>query len=1252
MPGHGPSSGRYSYPLLALAVVVGAALATGYSLWRLRAEALGQRMESTALLARALEDHLTQSLSAIDRTLMHVAESDNGETELVLALRNAPYLRSISLLAGQDRISASSDARNLGVRVDRAGFLPATPDRVEAPRIGDLMAGRDFHEASLASRVDPAPVLAFLPLLRDVLRPGGGWASAVAAVNVDYFLNFYAGHLGEGKAVVHLLRYDGRPLLNSHAGEALGHTPADSPVLQRVRQQESGHFEETGAGGRSRLTAYRASRVYPLILVVQLDKDQALAEWRMEARNTATTVAAVLLAVWLLVGLYQRRLAAVDRARAADQEHLRTLSRVVEQSPVSIVITDTAGMIQYVNPRFESVTGYAAGEVLGRNPRFLASGDTPTEDYRHMWQTIGRGGTWQGEFHNRRKDGSRFWEMATLSPVYNDAGQLIHYVGVKEDITERKQAHARLAELNRDFISFLENTSDFIYFKDAASRFRFCSQTLARITGHASWRDMIGKHDLEVFPADTARIYVEEEWPIFHEGRPLLNKIDPYYDEQGRKGWVLTNKWPLLDGEGRVVGLFGMSRDITELKAAQEQLQLAASVFTHSQEGIMITDLEGNIIDVNAAFTRITGFERTDVLGRNPRLLSSGRQGPSFYTAMWSDLVERGYWSGEVWNRRKSGEVFAMLQTISAVRDEVGQPRRYVSLFSDITEFKEHERQLEQIAHYDALTRLPNRVLLADRLRLGMAQALRRGQRLAVAYLDLDGFKAVNDGHGHQTGDNLLIALAARMRQALREGDTLARLGGDEFVAVLVDLDDSADCVPLLTRLLGAVAQPTHLNELVLQVSASIGVSLFPQAEEVDADQLLRQADQAMYQAKLAGKNRFHVFDAAQDRSVRGHNETLERIRSAMEQGEFVLHYQPKVNLRSGAVVGAEALIRWMHPERGLLSPASFLPVIEDHPLAIELGEWVIDRALADLDRWKTAGLAIPVSVNVGALQLQQKDFVARLQSLLSAHPGRGSGDLELEVVETSALEDLAHVSQVIADCHRLGVDFALDDFGTGYSSLTYLKHLPVGQLKIDQTFVRDMLDDPDDLAILEGVIGLANAFRRRVIAEGVETREHGEMLLRLGCELAQGYGIARPMPADGLPTWAASWRPDPAWRNLAPVSRDDLALLFAEVEHRAWIVALETYLRGEQDAPPPMDAHQCRFGHWLDGEGGRRYAASAAFQPILAQHGHIHALATELLAQARQGGRTEALSRLAELHGQRDALLDQLNGLLAEDDD
>ena len=688
--------------------------------------------------------------------------------------------------------------------------------------------------------------------------------------------------------------------------------------------------------------------------------------------------------------------------------------------------------------------------------------------------------------------------------------------------------------LGSDFASFLDKTSDFVYFKNHEGRIRFCSQSLAELFGYADWREMVGRLDRELFPPDSSKIYAHEEAYVFAAGKPLLNKINSYQNLHGQPGFVQTSRWPLFNPQGVVESIFGIGRDVTEARQSQARIQLAANVFTHAREGIMITDAQSRIIDVNESFCRITGFSREEAIGADPRILKSGRQDADFYASMWSAIVHTGHWSGEVWNRRKSGEIFAEILTISAVHDAEEQVKNYVALFTDITPMKEHQSQLEHIAHYDMLTGLPNRRLFADRLGQAMHVSDRSKRSLSVIYLDLDGFKAVNDRYGHEVGDSLLVLLAQRMKLALREGDSLARFGGDEFVAVLVNLEHPHDCVPVLERLLLAAAEPVTLPvqavPVTLRMSASIGATIYPK-DGADADVLMRHADQAMYLAKQAGKNRYHLFDVAHDTAVKTQREWLDRLRQGLLEGELVLYYQPKVDMQAGTVVGVEALIRWQHPQRGLLLPGAFLPSIENHELSVQLGEWVIDQALAQASAWRAQGIDLQVSVNVGALQLQQPGFVERLQGILEQHPELPHQRLELEILESSALKDIAVVAQVLRACNALDVRLALDDFGTGYSSLTYLKHLPAETLKIDQSFVRDMARDPEDLAIVNGVIGLARAFGRKVIAEGVENAEQSDLLLQLGCQTMQGFGIARPMPADQFPYWMQQWLAHPVLR-------------------------------------------------------------------------------------------------------------------------
>ncbi|MDD5612750.1 MAG: EAL domain-containing protein, partial [Gallionella sp.] len=453
--------------------------------------------------------------------------------------------------------------------------------------------------------------------------------------------------------------------------------------------------------------------------------------------------------------------------------------------------------------------------------------------------------------------------------------------------------------------------------------------------------------------------------------------------------------------------------------------------------------------------------------------------------------------------------------------DQNGKVRGLIGLAVDVTERREHEKQLERIAHYDALTGVPNRVLLADRLQQALARTMREGELMAVCYLDLDGFKPVNDRYGHEEGDRVLVEITRRIKSVIRTDDTVARLGGDEFVVLLVGMNVPDEYVGSLNRLLEAINQPIEIRGKQLQISASIGVSLYPDDLQ-DADTLLRHADQAMYIAKQAGKNRYHLFDAQHDQRTRTHNALLVQIRHGLENGEFELYYQPKVEMLTRRLCGAEALIRWNHPQRGLLPPGEFLRAIENTELDILLGEWVIRQALAQMRNWRMQGFDLTLSINISAYHLQAPDFVRKLQDEMGVFcPENCERCLQIEVLETVAIDDIANFGELIRECREIGVGFALDDFGTGYSSLTYLNRLDVDTLKIDQSFVRHMLEESGGRAIVQGIIALAHAFGREVVAEGVETEAHYQALVEMGCEIGQGYGIARPMPASKITCWS-----------------------------------------------------------------------------------------------------------------------------------
>jgi len=713
------------------------------------------------------------------------------------------------------------------------------------------------------------------------------------------------------------------------------------------------------------------------------------------------------------------------------------------------------------------------------------------------------------------------------------------------------------------------------------------------------------------------------------------------YRCQNRSGswlWIHSvgqvSEW---DKEGSPSRVIGVQTDITERKLADESRKLSARVFSDTHEGITVTDAGMNIIDVNPAFCEITGYSRDEVIGKNPRFLSSGKQSPEFYQDMWQQINEQGHWQGEVWNRKKSGEIFAELLTISVLKDELDKAVNYVGVFTDITSSKKQQEQLSLMAHYDVLTGLPNRALFADRFRQAIAHSKRTNHQLAVCFLDLDNFKPVNDNYGHEVGDQLLIEVAKRITANIREEDTISRQGGDEFALLLNDIESFAQCEQTLQRIHHALAQPFLIDGYTHKVTASSGVTLYPH-DDGDIDTLLRHADQAMYQAKLEGKNRHHLFNREHDqRTIQKHHQ-LDEIEQALVNNEFQLYYQPKVNMRTGDVYGAEALIRWIHPEKGLIPPLDFLPLIDNTDLELQVGDWVINQALQQMDSWLTQGIKLEVSVNIASHHLQSGSFFINLETALARYPAIDSQYFQLEILESSVLSDLQAISSIIKTCREvLGVNIALDDFGTGYSSLTHLRNLTANTIKIDQSFVRDMLDDPDDYTIIDGVIGLADSFSRDIIAEGVETTEHGLMLLMMGCEKVQGYGISRPMPATDFPEWLATYTPNQEWLSDGKKVRTDketqIKLYRLTSEH--WKNTMVSKVQSSQEDKqcwPIMTKKLCHSGRWIKRAKKEGLFGQDSLARLESVHDNVHFIAQEIQCSYEAGELDKARGALEGL--------------------
>ncbi len=562
--------------------------------------------------------------------------------------------------------------------------------------------------------------------------------------------------------------------------------------------------------------------------------------------------------------------------------------------------------------------------------------------------------------------------------------------------------------------------------------------------------------------------------------------------------------------------LFGMLMLLIENRQqAEERLRLHAAVVASTHDSVMVTDRHGRIVAVNPAFARTTGYSEAESLGQNPSLLRSGRHGPEFYQALWRDLTVSGHWQGQIWNRRKNGEIFPEWLSISTVHKSEERPTHYVSVATDISQLMESEERLRHLAHYDPLTDLPNRLLIHSRLEHALDAARRHGSRTGVLFIDLDHFKTVNDSLGHPAGDELLRAVARRVGDRLREEDTLGRLGGDEFLVLLERIVRPEDAAVVARDILRSLGKPFTLSTGVeFYIHASIGISVYPE-DGADAHDLVRNADAAMYRAKDQGRNTYGFYTADLTRAASERLEMETRLRHALEQEEFVLHYQPLLSVSDGSVIGAEALLRWQPPGEELIPPDRFIPVAEETGLIVPLGEWVLHQACSQARAWVDACPSLrTLAVNISAQQFRRGDIGDCVRRVL-ADTGLPATILELEITESGLMEQGRWATDVLHTLKGSGLHLAVDDFGTGYSSLAYLKRLPLDKLKIDRSFVRDIPGDPNDMAIAATIIAMARSLGLEVLAEGVETEAQLDFLREQGCDFYQGYLFSPPVPAE-----------------------------------------------------------------------------------------------------------------------------------------
>jgi diguanylate cyclase (GGDEF)-like protein/PAS domain S-box-containing protein len=824
-------------------------------------------------------------------------------------------------------------------------------------------------------------------------------------------------------------------------------------------------------------------------------------------------------------------------AMQSDTQRLRRRDRLVfDVSPHPIVIADDAGNTQEVNPAFVNLFGFEAKDVPDRAQRMRKMVPDEVERARlvglwlegvRIFKATGR----QPEPFIARvtcKDGTERTVEFRTSLAANES------VTILTDISEALQGEndrIRVTAERDTLRAELGLRSDVLpialVIADPTDELttREWNPAAERIFGY-SRAEMLGSSPYDsIIPAE-GHSFVREEIRRVVAVSATSTVLGRNRTKDGRLIWCEWSSTTVRDIHGAPVHVVSTVQDVTERLHAEERQRLWISVLEQSGEGIMICDTQRKILLVNAAFERLTGYSAAEVIGQSPAILRSGRQSPEFYAQMWSALNSTGYWSGEIWNRRKDGVLYIEWLSVSAVRDDQGAISHYVGIFADISERKAAADRVLHLAQYDLLTELPNRSLLLDRLEQLIVTSGRGSRRAAVLFLDLDRFKEVNDSMGHDSGDSLLQAVARRISGCVRKSDTVARMGGDEFVVLLHEIDGTDGVANVAQGLLRAVCAPLTLKEQELSISASIGIAIFPE-DGISAGDLLRNADAAMYRAKNGGRNAFNFYTPELNQRAVESLQTESALRLAVERQELVLHYQPQVDVRTGAVVGVEALVRWNRQGIGLVSPEQFIPLAEERGLISAIDNWVLREAIRQAKEWDRAGLPpLTVAVNISATDFHSEGFVASVKQA-TVDQGFDARRIELELTERVAVRNVEATVAILQELHQLGFQLSLDDFGTGYSSLNYLRRFPIDRIKIDQSFVRELnVAGADALRTVRAIISLAKSYSMKVIAEGVEDRAQFDALRAENCDAIQGYLASRPLPHEDFARLLQTWRP------------------------------------------------------------------------------------------------------------------------------
>ena len=773
--------------------------------------------------------------------------------------------------------------------------------------------------------------------------------------------------------------------------------------------------------------------------------------------------------------------------------------------------------LEFVSGGCETLTGYTPDELLDGDRRFYTDTVMAEDDRAHVrkeiFEAASAGEPYRVHYKVHTKEGVDRWVWDQGQGVFDPDGKLIALEGFVGDLTERVQVEENLRESEERYRGLVEASPDAIIVHQGG-QIIFLNNAALDLLHAKSVDEVIGAKVTQFVHPDYLDMVlkriasIDENGGVLPVAEEILLALDgtPFYAEVAGRTVAF---------EGRPATQL-VVRDITKRKHAEEGLRVASTVFNTTTEGIMVSDAENRIRAINPAFSKITGYEPEEVIGENPSKLSSGRHEAEFYERMWASIGSKGFWEGEIWNRRKNGETYPEWLTITVIRDEDGHINEYVGVFTDITKRKQDEEQILRQANYDSLTGLPSRSLFFDRLKTTLAEARRDSAMVALLFIDLDHFKVVNDTMGHVVGDRLLQLAADRLSASVRESDTVARFGGDEFTVILREVTKAEDAAVVAEKIIESLSEPFILDGRETFIGASVGITIYPYDAD-DVTTMLRNADMAMYQAKEQGRNAFHFYTPEMNTTALQRMVMEGALRRAVENEEFVLHYQPVIETASGRVVAAEALVRWEDPEAGLMMPDRFIGIAEETGLIAPVGEWVLTEALRQTKEWHDAGFSdLGIAVNLSNKQIKRGLDRQKVEGII-ASTGFDPSKLTLEITETLVMEDTEHNTAWMQELREMGIRFSIDDFGTGYSSLSYLKRLPADSIKVDRTFIKDLFEKGGEKPLVEAIIAMAHSLELKVTAEGVEDARHVEFLEGLSCDYLQGFYFSKPLTPEAF---------------------------------------------------------------------------------------------------------------------------------------